>query len=257
LAVWRGLPAGERPSTKIRGVVRELVEQEPEPLRPPSGGLVLKVSKRVLERDKQGRLCIPEKTMTSNGGTRIPAQPNGDFLWLTEAEWRSFVPAVPRVGTKLTVPTPIRDRILRFHLADGANTLTTPWRREEIRSGELTLTLEDTSPEQVRLRLVGSAVMMSDADPARAEKGYQPRLVGLLEYDVRRGRFLRFDFVALGECWGVENTSSNAAMNGPYRYQLGIAFEVVRGQDPGERLPPSYLWRNKQTLANRTEYFGR
>jgi len=168
-----------------------------------------------------------------------------------------LVPESPTRGARVAVPGPIRDRIIRFHLANGAKRLVRPWRREDIRSGEMALTLVEASPETLRLRLDGSASLRSGADAERAESGYTPRLVGLLEYDVRRGQFRRFDFVALGECWGSTNDSSNPALCGPYRYTLGIAFELSSGLLPSDRLPPSWLWQSKQTRKNREEYFGR
>lgn len=255
LAAWARLPAHERRPARSHTESPGLADLGPRASQPPPGGLILRISQRVLERDERGTLRAPGRTMLSNAGLQIPAQPNGDFLWLTAAEWRSLQPEAPRPGFRGLVPPAIRDRIFRFHLADGAKHLVHPWRREDLRSGAIVLTVEDVTLDRVRLRLDGAAVLMSDADPARAESGYRPRLIGLIEYDPRQAGPSRFDFVALGECWGNAE-SSNPDLAGPYRHSLGIAFEMVSGRAPGDRLPPFWFWQNKATDKNRAEYFG-
>ena len=109
------------------------------------------------------------------------------------------------------------------------------WRIEDVRSAELRLTVEDASRAGLRLRLDGAALLATDADPDRAERGFAARLLGYLHFDARAGRIDRFDLVAVGDHWGSGPYTSGAR---PGRTPLGIAFELTRDDSAADRLPP-------------------
>src|SRR5207248_2491544 len=97
------------------------------------------------------------------------------------------------------------------------------------------------------LRLDGSALLATDAEAARSERGFDARLLGYLEYDRSKKAIARWDVVAVGEHWG----------NGPYtrgarpgRTPLGVAFELARGSSAADQVPP-------QAARELQEYFGR
>src|SRR5262245_21266459 len=65
--------------------------------QPSAGGLILRQYRRAILRDA--------------GGKMTPRTVNHDFLWMTEAEWRSLVPKRPRVGDSFTAPGFLVSRI--------------------------------------------------------------------------------------------------------------------------------------------------
>ncbi|MDH3583862.1 MAG: hypothetical protein OER86_06570, partial [Phycisphaerae bacterium] len=77
--------------------------------------------------------------------------------------------------------------------------------------------------------------------------GYDARLQGRIEYDRSRKRFTRFDAVALGEHWGAGRYTGKAR---PGRQPLGIAFELLEGKSPADRVPP-------QAIREIGAYYGR
>ena len=108
---------------------------------PPAEGLILKQYHRGFHRDAEGKM-----------------HPNGqvlqhDSLWMTKAEWQSLVPEQPKVGDSRTVPAFLVSRLGVHHGsfvgANGVRISATP-------KPTLTLTVEDASPDQLRLRLQGS-----------------------------------------------------------------------------------------------------
>jgi len=259
LEKWRALPATERAPGAFK--VGEL--GTPDPLRtvptPPAGGLILKVYYRAFMRDGDKLRYVTGKDLwhdeqgekTEAGfDTQYPdrittpqAQP--DHLWLTEAEWKSLLPAAPRQGDKFPVPASITDRVLRWHLNPlSVYGETTALGAKTVRAGELSLTVDDVSAKSVRLRLDGFAKLGSEPPTAVAEGkaacldqwGYEPRLLGFIEYDARNKVITRFDVVALGEHFGRLGIADSASRLG--LQPLGITFELVSGDAPADRIPP-------------------
>src|SRR5687768_10918458 len=92
LEAWRKLPDDRRRP----GAVRVEDEGTPDPAyarTPPPGGLIVTVSTRILDRTDDG-FC--RGTCPTRGGEAAAR----DHLWLTEAEWRSLVPADPKPGDR-------------------------------------------------------------------------------------------------------------------------------------------------------------
>ena len=239
LDAWQKLPADRRRPGAVT------VEDAGPPDRrytrtPPPNGLIVKVYTRALDRDAEGRLCDADcKRGSGDESAR-------DHLWLTEAEWRSLVPANPTAGVQFAVPAKIADRLLRFHLVDNTRGEPPHWRGHEVRARELTLTVESADANHVTLRLDGRALLATDADPAKADRGFDVCLLGYLRYDVRRRAFDRFDIVAVGEHWGHGPYTRGAR---PGRTPLGVAFELTTGDRPADRIPP-------QAARTPAEYFG-
>src|SRR5262249_4545217 len=134
--------------------------------------------------------------------TTPQAQP--DHMWLSEAEWKSLMPANPRKNDMVPVPASLADRLVRRHLSPlSVYGETEPRQRREMGPLELDLRVDDVSPRLVRLRLNGHAVLGTEApagvtDGGRAcinEWGYKPQLLGFLEYDPQARVFNRFDVV--------------------------------------------------------------
>src|SRR5262249_36544468 len=158
-------------------------------------------------------------------GTRyqILEEPNRDFLWMTEPEWRALAPENPKTGDVVVVPLSVRERIFRFHLIDAAKGVGGPWAREDIRKGGLAGTVTEVSAERIGMRLDGSAVMANQPDLTRAEALMDVRMLGRLEYDRRAKVFTRFDVAALAPYRGVRGACQGQQRGTKVRTTLGFA----------------------------------
>ena len=208
---------------------------------PPAGGLILNVYTRILDRDAQGELC--KGACKTVGGDRTAR----DHLWLTKSDWQFLLPTSLRRGVTLSLPETLAERLIRFHLVDNTRGEPPSWRLEDIRSRKLELAIEDVAETKVRLRLEGTVLLASDGNVSRADRGFEVRLLGYLDYDRRREAFDRIDIVALGEHWG-EGTFTKGAR--PGRSTLGIVFELASGKTAADRVPP-------QGAREINEYLGR
>jgi hypothetical protein len=173
-----------------------------------------------------------------------------DSLWLTEAESQSLLPGDRGQGETYAVATPIRLRIFLCYLFNWfAQSGGGAWQPQYLRSGDLTLTVEENSAQRVRLRLQGNAVFRAEIPPDQVKKigivpaesgqkdfpdpvvwSYEPRIDGYLEYDKAAKKFTRFDAVALGDYVGKWYVALKQTP-----VPLGIAFKL----DPRE-LAPEY-----------------
>jgi len=239
LREWQKLPVERRKPEAVK--VEDLTKVDPQYARkPPPGGLIVNVYTRILDHEKDSFCRGACRTLGGDAAAR-------DHLWLTEAEWRSLIPNEPKKGDHAPVPVAIAERILRFHLNDNTRGEPNMWRREEIRSKELTLTVEDVTPGAIRLRLDGAALLASKADVEKAERGFDIRLLGYIGYDRSKKAIDRFDVVAVGDHWG-EGTFTRRAR--PGKMPLGVAFELSDGKSGADRVPP-------QAAREINGYFGR
>ncbi|MCA9189690.1 MAG: hypothetical protein R3E01_24465 [Pirellulaceae bacterium] len=135
-----------------------------------------------------------------------------DNLWITQEEHDALV--------RGEIPKALQERIARFHLVDNTRGEPPMWNTNEIRNLERALT---------RGYLTGSARL----DTKRGDRGYDVQLKGKIE--VRDGRVVRFDIVALGDFWG-EGTYTRGAPKG--RFPLAISFTLADGADIANHVPP-------------------
>ncbi len=207
---------------------------------PPKGGLVVNVYTRILDRDASGHLC--KGSCSVSGGD----QSARDHFWLTEAEWKTLLPAHPKSGDQFALPAAIEERIARFHLIDNTRGEPPMWQRREIRSRQLTLTVTEVSASEVHLKLEGAVLLSSHALPELAQRGFDGQMLGFITYDLGARKITRFSVVALGEHWGGGPFTGNAR---PGRTLLGHAFELVQGDAAADRIPP-------QAARQLVEYLG-
>ncbi len=198
---------------------------------PPQGGLVVNVHARLLQLNAGGELC--HSNCRGEGGALLGV--SHDHLWLTAEECKSLVRANLKKGDKFLMPPAISERILRFHLVDNTRGEPPMWNKEEIRSQEMTLSVEEVTATSVRLRVEGSALLATDPSPDRAARGYEARWLGYIEYNTPKKTIGRFDLVVLGDHWGQGPHTRGAR---PGRAPLGIAFDLPRGDAPADRVPP-------------------
>jgi hypothetical protein len=241
LAKWKRLPGDRRRPGAVQ------VPADPGPLdggytrKPPKSGLIVNVYTRLLDRDEKGELCDAVcKIGDGNEAAR-------DHLWLTESEWRSLVPKDARGGQTLDLPAAIARRIARFHLVDNTRGEPPMWQAADVRSLRMTLTVESADAKAVKLRLDGTTLLATAADPEKARRGYDAGLLGYVEYDRAADRLTRFDIVTTGDHWGEGPFTGGAR---PGRKPMGVVFELAHGGKPADAVPP-------QAAREEAVYFGR
>ena len=249
LKEWSKLTEKERKDLPAGAAARP---PEADRVNPPPGGLILRSHIRNLKRDADGKLAVITAEDTKDRAAypdwnAIYNEPAHYSVWLTEAEWKSLVPANPKPGDGFAVPDPIQKRWIRYHLVNGTFGLPGRWPLEQIRGGEMKIVVESVSSSEVRMRLVGQALMATDAapltlpSPARGEekvvgRGFDCRLHGFLTYDPAKRAFTRFDLIAIGDYWGGDYEGGR--FKRPGRTPLGVSFELVQGDTAADRVAP-------------------
>ena len=256
LEKWQALPEEERAPGAVKVGKMDAVDTKLAPMPPPPGTMILKLHYRAFMREGNKFRYLTDKDLWHDEyGVKTEAtlhprittpQAHPDHMWLAEAEWKLLMPANPKVNDKFAMPAGIADRLVRRHLNprtvyDGhSNGLESG----SVRSAELNLTVETVSADQVRLRLDGYANLGQQPPPAvlagkiasLKQWGYEPKLLGFLEYDLQKQVFTRFELVALGDQFGKVGLTNGAAR--PGCQPLGITFELVKGDRPADRVPP-------------------
>ncbi len=275
---WSKFPESERMPGAIQVGDRGPIDAKHATVQPPEGCLILKVFGRYLAPDSKNALrtttLLKDFPGIVNPATRYPGQfeynseANPDFMWLTEAEWKSLVPASPRNGDKFPFPAAIFERMCRYHLLPNSMTGRTgdvwgvvgPNATHGVRAREAYLTVEKASATGIHLTLQGFVylgnVHDADAAPPKSQKevlsalGYEASLHGRLIYDSAQKVFTHFDMVALGDMYGEAGEST--WFYRPGRNPVGFAFELSSGFAPADRLPP----RGNMTQSDLDRYIG-
>ncbi len=246
LEKWQALPEAERAPGAVKVGAMGAVDHKRAVLAPPPGTLILKLYYRAFMREDNKLRYLTDNDLLNDGKRITTPQAHPDHMWLSEAEWKSLMPANPRVGDTFAMPAGVADRLVRRHLnprtvydgtSDGLD-------RASVRAAELNLAVEAVSADTVRLRLDGHAKLGKEPPPdvvagkiaSMSQWGYEPTLLGFLEYDPKKQVFTRFDVVALGDQFGRVGLTIGAAR--PGCQPLGITFELVTGDRPADRVPP-------------------
>jgi hypothetical protein len=228
LEKWKQLPLAERKPGAV--VIGDMKKVDPNFQRkPPQGGLIVNVYTRILDRDGKGGFC--HGTCSFTGGD----QSAHDHLWVTADEVKALVPADVKAGDVIPLPPKLVFRLLRYHLLDNTRGEPMRWKLQEVRQQTVKLIVTAVTPVTITLKVEGSALLATDADPQKAKRGFDVSLLGMLRYD-RAGKAIdRFDVVALGDHWGIGPFTPGARSG---RMPLGIAFELARGDNGVDLVPP-------------------
>ena len=263
------LPESQRKPGAIK--VADLKPQDAVIPAPPKGGLVLRVHARFLHREKDGAL---RHAQTSDFplmrdkprvllSWQLFLQPNTEYMWLTQDEWKSLVPAEPVKGQQLQVSANIAERMARFHLTPQRATTSEGGikRKQLVKQARLTTVVTEISSQQINMNLAGLVHWGSDYDEAKATtpngplgQGYETPLYGRLEYDRVKKVFTRFDIVAPGDVWGRWGDANGKSMyvERPGRNPFGFALQLATGNSPTDRIPPGGNGR----YITGSDYFG-
>jgi hypothetical protein len=252
---WAALPESERKPGGVQ--VPELASVDPRRLvavKPPDGALVVRVYNRQLARNTKGQLrytvaedYVPElnKIAPPRMWAARFAEAGIDWMWITRQEWQAMMPANPREGQAVQVPTTLVERIFRFHLEPSRGfTAVNQFVYCTANDGEMQLRVEEAIKTRVRLRLEGFAKLELDRGAAyegvRRKIAYRPSFLGYLGYDPVTRAFTRFDLVALG---GVRGQSNGENLMGARSgaFPLGVAFELVNPLTPRDYVQPTGL----------------
>lgn len=262
---WNRLPAAERLPGAVAVGERGTIDGVKTLPTPPENGLILKLYYRNLARGADGEpRHVNAKDFVHNHamakdpnniheigfidlviGNKAFHEASPDFMWLTEAEWKSLLPDHPSKGDVKPVSAAIAERFFRYQLVPTIGFgEANAWEKKDFRGGNLTLTVESVAEDKVRLRLEGSGRLGNDYETVeksvkekRDASGYEPRILGYLDFQPTKKTITRFDIVAFGDTYGM--------LGGDYRYfyrpgrqPLGVAFELVDGKRPANRVPP-------------------
>jgi hypothetical protein len=121
----------------------------------------------------------------------------------------------------------------------------------------MTLTVEAVDERAVTLRLDGYAHLGKELDgKLRREKnsrGCELRVRGAVRYDREKEVIDRFDVVGVGRAWGNKMDYVDREIRlDDYPWLYGIAWELVTGDAPQDRIPPYNLLHYNSTGP----YFG-
>ncbi|HUF64210.1 MAG TPA: hypothetical protein VMN36_19190 [Verrucomicrobiales bacterium] len=255
LAAFQELPLAQR-QPSAGNLPRPDPSQAQVP-SPPAGGIVLKVHGRFLARDGEGLLRhVAGDDFPQLRGKEQEIdyhlflfEPNTEYMWLTEKEWKSLVPAEPVQGVKLAVNPAIALRMARFHLSPK-RALTSEdciVDQREVQIADVHIIVKEVTPARIRLKLTGFVHHGSNYDAAKAtspngplEFGCETPVHGILEFDRFAQRFVRFDIIAPGDVWGRwgDANGKSQIIERPGRTPIGFAFELATGDSPSNRLPP-------------------
>ncbi len=256
LEKWNALPKAERAPGAVKVGKMDAVDTARAGATPPPGTLILKQYYRAFMREGDKLRYVTdddlwldekgEKTEAKFSRRITTPQAHPDHMWLSEAEWKSLMPAKPREGDTFAMPPGVADRLVRRHLNPRAvyDGHGAGLDRDAVRAAELRLTVEAVSASKVRLRLDGRAdlgkqppqAVLAGKTASMTLWGYEPKLLGYLEYDPQKQVFTRFDVVALGDQFGRVGLVAGAAR--PGCQPLGITFELVSGDRPADRVAP-------------------
>ena len=170
---------------------------------PPAGGLVVRVTTRVL-----GGYQPTEATFR----TIFQQSLGRDNLWVRRDEHQALV--------RGELPESLLKRIARFHLVDNTRGEPPMWKPDEIRRLDVSLAGNQVTGH-VELRT------------AAGDRRYKASLRGVIE--VKSGRVTRFDLVAHGQFRG-EGPYTRGAPKG--EFPLANAFRLADGKDIADGVPP-------------------
>jgi formylglycine-generating enzyme required for sulfatase activity len=224
---WRALPEAKRRALDDLGSYDAALDPAP-----PARGLILEVFARALAAGESSKLS-PYKTEVARS-----FEPGRDRLWLSESEWRALLPRRLETGESAEAPPAIVERLCRRALIDlvrvGGN--GHPRRAEDVLEKTLRMTVLEADDDVARLGIEGEARVAS-RDPGFGARGGAPKIdayvfQGEAHYDLASRRFASFDLAAFSPSGHYDEIHDRVL-------PFGVAFGLLAGRTPAERLAPS------------------
>jgi hypothetical protein len=252
LREYARLPRGERTPT-LEDPARTQPPKRAVP-KPPAGGLIVRGYCTYLRQDEKKEIVRSSAYYYRENPDRWRVETQSDLLWLTESEWRSLIPANPRPGGRAEVTPAIRKR---FYSTIGIDYMEGSVNSLPVRQTTMTLTVQRVNDRTLVLRLEGHAQLGQELDEKRRSapnsRGCELRVVGEVRYDRKKQAIERFDIAGVGRAWGNKmNYVHREIRLDEYPWMYGIAWEVVTGDSPQDRIPPYNLLHYNSTGP----YFG-
>ncbi len=164
------------------------------------------------------RLSVFVRRLNPVGQDGLPAY---DHVDLTADEWRSFIPAEATIGARRAVSQSARRKMA---LTFWPEALSDPIRPEEIRSVEMTATLDSITTDEWVVNLAGKVHIDGNSIwGVRPHRSYQATLHGVLRYRPSEQKLTALRLVGDGR-WQV--AESFGILSAPAR--LGVAVEWTR-----------------------------
>ncbi len=217
--------------------------------QPPPKGLIVRGYCTYLRYDEKGQIVRSREYYYRENPDRWLAETQSDLLWLTESEWQSLIPAAPKPGDRREVAPAIQER---FYSTIGIDYMEGSVNSLPPRQTTMALTVQRADDATIVLRLDGSAHLGKEFDEKlRSEsnsRGCELRVLGEVRYDRRRQAIDRFDVAGVGRAWGNKmNYTRREIRLEPYPWTYGIAWELVTGDAPQDRIPPYNLLHYNST----------
>lgn len=223
-------------------------ELAPEEKRVPEG-VELQAEHRWEMNYPEGGLAL-ERIVRDLDPGGLDAEPmprwSRDFAWFTEEKVRSWFEGELPLGARVSLPLLAR-RLARFHLVDNARGQTLPYADSEISQAELTARVIAREGTLLDLALTGRTSAAATGPwqlgdnlwkPSRnLPHGMRTRMMGSARFDLDAGRFVHFDFVALGVRSG--RTQMNGRGRAPDDESL-LAFHLALAPE-SMRLAPTFI----------------
>ena len=247
LAAYQRLPKVERrPELPDPSLAKP--PQRPVP-QPPAGGLILRGYCTYMKRNDEGRFVRSGEYYYKENPDRWMAETQSDLLWLTEAEWKSLIPAEPKPGDKIDVAAAIQKR---FYGTIGIDYMEGSVNSVPLRESTLTITVEKADARQILLRADGYVKLGKEFGDASRDKpetrGCELRVLGEISYDRSQQRVNRFDLVGTGRAWGNKmNYVGREVRLADHPWHYGIACELVSDTAPADLIPPYNLLHYNST----------
>lgn len=238
LDAWEKIQAGEAEESASEATRLDVNELDRHDRFYPEGGLVLRVHTRDLPRD------VPQEVRWADAW-------NLDFAWFKKEEIRQFLPDSPEPGQEHPVPQELVHRLVRLHFLDNVRGQTSPYRADAVKEASLTSRVTEIEGDEVVLRLEGRSRTEQQGrgttrDNRGRERGAGPQSrgvdldwLGFARFDLKQGRFVHFEVVAVGHRWGATQYNVRGHDLGPEPF--GVVLSLA-GEDGSDRVAPEHFW---------------
>ena len=217
--------------------------------QPPPKGLIVRGYCTYLRQDEKKQIVRSSEYYYKQNPDRWLVETQSDLLWLTESEGKSLIPADPKPGERSEVAPAIQKR---FYSTIGIDYMEGSVNSLPPRKTTMTLTVQRVDDQTIVLRLDGHAQLGKEFDEKlRSEpnsRGCELRILGEVRYDRKKQAIERFDVAGIGRAWGNKmNYVHREIRLDQYPWMYGIAWELVTGETPQDRIPPYNLLHYNST----------